>query len=371
MRPLMFVRSGPLNVTPAVERYATFLRTAGCTNTFLGLELDYGAQRPPVRYVDRLLSMPHSFAGTRERIAAVVSWQVYQTRRLLSEKPDVVQYCDVFSVFPALIAKAAVGSRLIFDIRDVAKLAVSHRGRVVTTVLGAIEALGAIASDAVVVVDEPLLSALPKAVRRRAFVVPNTPNTDVFDGFRFGSAEQLRVNLAGFISFRRNLAAWLEVRSRRSEVQLDMYGSIADERTRGMLEEHGISSVEKVAYREALERSRDCDVVSLMYDPTIGINRFAAPNKYYEALALGKPVICAQGMGLSREVEDAGCGYAIPYGDVDALEAVVVSLLNPELRRTMGERARDLFKRRYMGRAEREMRRLYESTGVLNGSIGS
>lgn len=365
MIDLLLTRSGPLNVTPAVERYARQLRRSGFTGSMHGMELDYGEPRPRVDFVDALHTFRRPFQGTVRRIVALLGWQLFQVVTLVRLRPRVIQFCDVFSVFPSLLAKLLWRARLVFDIRDVVKLAASHHGRGAALFLGSIEALGALWSDAVVVVDQPLVDAMPRRVRQECFVIPNAPLQDLFTGPSFSGDGKVRVNLAGFISFRRNLAAWCGIRERNTNLILDLYGTIADEETRGILDRHGLADVVRVSHQEALERTRTCDAAALMYDPSIGINRFAAPNKYYEALMFGKPIICAEGMGLAAEVEKWDCGMVLPYGNEHALEDAVKRLSTPGERERLGANARRLFIEAYRGRGEREMTRLYSRLGIL------
>lgn len=64
------------------------------------------------------------------------------------------------------------------------------------------------------------------------------------------------------------------------------------------------------------------------------------PNKVYEAVAMGKPVITADTPAI-RELFDEHSLYLIPPGDPEALARAIVRLRDdPALRRTLAERAR-------------------------------
>ncbi len=76
---------------------------------------------------------------------------------------------------------------------------------------------------------------------------------------------------------------------------------------------------------------------------------FAAPSVYeggpgfvyLEAMACGLPVIAGQNGGAGEVVRDGETGCLVPPGDVEALVAALRRLLlDPDLRRTMGRRAR-------------------------------
>lgn len=362
---VMFVRSAPLDCTPAVARYMTFLRSAGFTGRLRGLEYGFREREPTTTLSTEVSTMRRPFGTPRERVTGLLAWQIFQIRAFLNERPELVQFCDVFSAVPALLAKYMLGARLVFDIRDNAKLAMRHKGRIISELFGAVESLVALASDAVVVVNDPLRTMLPSAAARAAFVVPNVPLTDQFDGLRFSESGPLVINLAGFVSFRRNLQTWCELQAASCRIGLDLYGDVADEQTRAILTRYSLGDIKRCSHVQAIERMRQADVVSLMYDPSIGINRYATPNKYFEALMLGKPVICAIDMRIADELASAGCGLAVRYGDQAALAAAIERLSDLTERRRMGAAARKLFEDQYLGAAERTMRRLYQAVGLL------
>jgi glycosyltransferase involved in cell wall biosynthesis len=50
-----------------------------------------------------------------------------------------------------------------------------------------------------------------------------------------------------------------------------------------------------------------------MYDPQVPNHRYSAPNKYYEAAMLGKPIVVAAGTGIDELVRRDGSGYVSEY----------------------------------------------------------
>jgi glycosyltransferase involved in cell wall biosynthesis len=67
-----------------------------------------------------------------------------------------------------------------------------------------------------------------------------------------------------------------------------------------------------------------------------------------EAMAHGKPVVASAVGGLANLIEDGHSGLLVPPGDVDALRAAIERLLgDPELRRRLGEAARERIASQY------------------------
>lgn len=361
---IAFVRSAPLSVTPAVDRYAQFLRSSGFAGAMWGVELNFQNGREPPPHFEKVFRLSVRFGSVPERLWALVRWQFYLTWQLVCLRPSVIQYSDAFSALPALLASRFVGSRLVFDIRDNARMALSHWG-ILGKVAGIIEDAAALRSDAVVVVSEPLRRELPARAQKDAIVVPNAPGRDAGRPVDRPADGALRVNLAGFVSWRRNLRALCEAAAASGSVHLDIYGAVADSESWRILREYGFGEVVVLPHRAALERMAEADVVALMYDPGIEINRFAAPNKYYEALMLGKPIVCAKGMRMESELENRKCGVAVEYGDVGALVEVFARLSEPECLAEMSANARFTYEELYATSPHREMDAVYRRVGVL------
>jgi glycosyltransferase involved in cell wall biosynthesis len=65
------------------------------------------------------------------------------------------------------------------------------------------------------------------------------------------------------------------------------------------------------------------------------------PNKVFDYMAAGKPVLLAIDGVIREVIETAGAGIAVPPGDPEALANAILSLANdPELALRMGEQAR-------------------------------
>jgi glycosyltransferase involved in cell wall biosynthesis len=86
----------------------------------------------------------------------------------------------------------------------------------------------------------------------------------------------------------------------------------------------------RIPYDQALELSRTADVLFATYDPSIPNHRYSSPNKVFEAMMLGKPIIVARNTNMDRMIEQADCGMVVEYGDVAGLEAALVRLCKDE-----------------------------------------
>lgn len=98
-----------------------------------------------------------------------------------------------------------------------------------------------------------------------------------------------------------------------------------------------------VPYSKVIELESKSKVLSAIYEPTIRNHRLCAPNKFYEALALSKPVIVCKGTGIDKIVEKYGIGMVIGYDVEQFYEALNTLISDEEMRINMGQKARELY----------------------------
>lgn len=113
-------------------------------------------------------------------------------------------------------------------------------------------------------------------------------------------------------------------------------------RSRGNLRYLGMLSM-----AEVLPRTRKADVVFAVFDPAARLHKLAPPNKFFEALACGRPILVSKGTWVGDEVEAAGCGLAIEYSKAALREAIAALRQDPALRERMGRNALRFARDRY------------------------
>ena len=102
---------------------------------------------------------------------------------------------------------------------------------------------------------------------------------------------------------------------------------------------------------------RAADVALTIFEDYDLNSRFSAgaSNKRFEAMAAGIPQVTDNNPGVPEMIAANGCGLCVPPDKPQEIGKSVANLLeNPALRRTMGQRARDLHLRRFNYEAEFE-----------------
>lgn len=86
--------------------------------------------------------------------------------------------------------------------------------------------------------------------------------------------------------------------------------------------------------------------ISDMYvQPSIGEE--SCPNSVFEAMSSSLPVIATDNGGTKEIIKDGETGYLVKTGDINEMAEKIESLLNADIRRTMGEKGRFLIENEY------------------------
>ena len=94
-----------------------------------------------------------------------------------------------------------------------------------------------------------------------------------------------------------------------------------------------------VPQEKVMPLTLESHVVAAMLDPTNVNNKMGTPNKLFEAMAAGRPILATKGTLSGNIVESLECGLAIAYS-VDACAWAIEKLRDDAaLQRAMGERS--------------------------------
>lgn len=102
-----------------------------------------------------------------------------------------------------------------------------------------------------------------------------------------------------------------------------------------------------IPYSKVLELEKKSFCLSAVYNPELSNHKLCAPNKFYEALALGKPMIVCRGTGIDKVVEQYGLGIVINYNAEEFYRAVRNLMSNKEKCYDMAKKANKLFNEKF------------------------
>ncbi|MBR3081233.1 MAG: glycosyltransferase family 4 protein [Clostridiales bacterium] len=192
---------------------------------------------------------------------------------------------------------------------------------------------------------------------KKLIVVENTPeDIEVRDDFVLDPSsdpDKPKVVYAGMLVFDRFLKETSEVMMSRKDIEWHVagYGVLRPYIEECAANNDNIFYYGPLPYDDILALEKKCDIITALQNPCVPNNRYSAPNKFYEALMLGKPLIMCKNGTLYKQIRIHGIGDVIEALDVDVKAEIANSLERVLLMRdrweSMGQTARDLYERQY------------------------
>jgi len=170
------------------------------------------------------------------------------------------------------------------------------------------------------------LGAKPKRIMEFANVPYNFPamQKNVHEGYLVGYIGSLIEgrNLFNII----NVVG--ELNSYGIRLIIGGFGPLESEIKSESMKYDNVSYIGWVQYDEVLKLENTFDVIIHTTDPNNENQKWVSPNKLFESMALGKPIIVSEGTLSAERVRIAGCGLVIKYGSKEELKEAFLKLKN-------------------------------------------
>jgi glycosyltransferase involved in cell wall biosynthesis len=258
-----------------------------------------------------------------------------------AERPDVVHANDIATLIPGYLAARLSGARLVYDTHEYA-VGVPYRKAVWAWLAATIERLLIRRCDAVITVSDGIAERLQVryGLERRPTVLRNVPDLpppasgvapDLRD--RLGIGEAPLVLHQGAVADGRgggNLVRAVGRIDSSHLLFLGADGAFADG-LRELGREVGLDGRlhfhPPVALAKLLSYTAQADVGVSLLEDTCENHRLALPNKLFEYLAAGLPIVVSDLPEMSRLVAERGVGWTTDPGDpADIARALELAL---------------------------------------------
>ncbi len=165
----------------------------------------------------------------------------------------------------------------------------------------------------------------------------------------FSPFSKLKLTYVGLLQVERGLFEMLTVLKKHPEWELNLAGFGGDEQQLVDMAKDmpNVNWHGRISYNKALQLSQAADILFATYDPSIPNHAYSSPNKIFEAMMLGKPLIAAQDTNIDKIVENYKNGIVIKYGNIQDLETALYFLEDAEKRGEMGENSRRAYDEKY------------------------
>jgi glycosyltransferase involved in cell wall biosynthesis len=348
---VFILRSNPISPDPRVEKIARGLSADGYKVHALGW--DRTGKLPRHETMDAMqvtrMAIKARYGTGLMNLPALLIWQIGLIMWLLKHRKsiEVIHACDFDTILPALLHKFLFKTPVIYDIFDFYADHLRRTPELLKQAIRRIDFWAINTADGVIVVDDArfvqIEGSRPKVLISIYNSPEDTPCPPVEEGASQHQNGALRIVYVGLLQVERGIFEMIDVLRNHPDWKLDLAGFGGDEerivdQIRGM---PNISWHGRVQYQHALWLSQQADVLFATYDPAIPNHRYSSPNKIFEGMMLGKPIIVAENTNMDRIINESRCGVVIEYGNRNALENALATLANDrKLREALGQNAR-------------------------------
>ncbi|AEH51663.1 glycosyl transferase group 1 [Pseudothermotoga thermarum DSM 5069] len=282
-------------------------------------------------------------------------FKAYNVLRSVRNEIQIIYSIDFLMTFVAFLFSCVYSQKYKYVYHIADKFTSAYKvPRILKPIFDFMDILIMKRATKIIVVDDKRIEEIPKQFRHKVEIIYNTPedifaNETVTPESNFNKSERLKIAYFGLLSEDRFIKQIVEVVMQDEDLELHIGGF-------GVLEEFVLNASKKcervvfygkLSYEQVLKYSKACDLLVAIYDPKIPNNRRASPNKLYEAMMLGKPIIVGKDMGLQHIVEKEKIGLIVNYDADSFKQAILILKSNRQLLTEFSRNARKLYEEKY------------------------
>lgn len=322
---ICITRSNPVKPDSRVEKEAWSLKRAGYNVFILAWDRDnnHKAHYEKIRIVDEVVTITRlghraSYGEGFKNIVPYLFFQLHMFIWLIQNKDkiDIIHACDFDTAYTSFVFAKLFKKKFVFDIFD---FIAGEPKSLFERIIKKVQFLIINNADATIICTEDRIKQIEGSKPQKLTIIHNSPfkeimNNRLYDNFDLNK-EKIKIVYVGILQDFRLLKEMTECISENSEYELHIggFGKYENYFKEASQKYKNIFFYGRLPYNQTIELELKCDIMTAIYDPSIENHRFAAPNKFYEALMLGKPLIMVKGTGMADIVKKYNIGILIDY----------------------------------------------------------
>ena len=323
-KKVIFVRSNPVSPDPRVEKEAAALSKEGFEVSILAWDREKMNKRHEKKsfgFITRFrLYAPY---GKLSVFFYLPIWWFYVFFYLLLHKFDVVHACDLDTALPSLIAAKIKRKKIIYDIFDFyADFVPFSKESLFYRMIKKIDFFVINHSNSVIIVSDERKKQIAGSNPRTLIIIYNSPpKIEVIP--RFIPNRNFSIFYAGILDNNRDLDTLISAAKDNPKIHITIAGYGEKSEYYKQIKMENYEFLGKISYQRVLKETAKADALIATYDPSIRNHKFSSPNKVFEAMLLGKPIIVAKNTGIDKLVTKKDFGIMVKYNNLKDLSNAI------------------------------------------------
>lgn len=303
--------------------------------------------------------IPASWGGGMKanfKASIVFEWKLFWWLLLHQREYDCVHACDLLTGLPALLPVKLFRKKFVYDIFDYYADS-AHGPKRILKILANLENKVINRADVTIICSEKRKEQIAEASPKKLIILHNAPSScqlkNVNQQFQIqenvASSDRIKITYVGNLVEDRYIMQVLALVDKfpYAEFHIGGMGVLAKEIKKIAFEKNNVFFYGKMNYSDVLALEMRSDLLFAFYDPNVKNHRYAAPNKFYEALALGKPLIMFHHTGMDEVIEEYHIGAVCEATEEGIYQAIHKLIEEKEQWPEMSKKMKELFQNNY------------------------
>ncbi len=351
---ILISRSNEIYSSPRIEKYIEFYEEKDINYLAVGWDrLNKNLRKKNTIYYKKRSG--YNIGGLKAAINRL-EWMFFLLKTLFKHRKDIdiIHAFDLDTAFPACIFKTLFKQKtiVIFDVCDWFSANLYNQHKIILWGFKLMEHYSIKHSNEVIICEPERIEQIPYKLNHPELIVPNIPSFKNMSFLHYNAKckfdnPNITFSYVGGFSNFRMLNELLNIAEKGLiNLLIAGYGSPEIEnRCREASKLHNIIFFGKVEYKEGLNIMFNSDIIYAMYLKSNPNHYYAAPNKYYETMMLGKPILSTNGISLGSKIIKNGIGYTIDESET-ALITFILGIDKDDMIKK-GKKASTLWKEKY------------------------
>lgn len=355
---VVLIRSTAVMPDPPVEKMANALLDNGHKVTILAWDREnvYTEKQSRKTLANHETDIIHFgipakySGGIKENFKGLLLFQIRIISWLISHRKeyDVIHAFDFDTGFAAMLCSKLLGKKFVYHILDYYIEGHVLPGKFLNSMIEKFEVCVINAADSTVICTEKRREQIKKASPRRLYVIHNTPDSAQMNNGSLklrGDSSKVKIVYVGILAGLRLLKETVEAIAQMDNVEMHIggFGEYVEWIKEAADKYNNIFFYGRLQYGDTLSLEKQCDIMVAIYDPSLMNHKYAAPNKFYESIMIGKPIIMARGTGYDEVIENSDIGILTEYNKEGIISAINGLVCRKSDWLAMGQRAETLY----------------------------
>ena len=363
MARVVLIRSNPVSPDPPVEKMANTLLGLGHSVHIIGWDRssDYPAETDTIimrngnARITRFGIKATFGGGLKGNLKPLYLFQK-NLSRWLNENKSEIDLVHAFDFDTGFVAERFVkrnGIKLVYHMLDYYIDSHNLGKGILRDIVRKAENKVIEEADATIICTEKRKEQIGGSKPKRLYVIHNTPDVQSIDPnitvIKSKDKDKMKIVYVGILANSRMLKEMAEIvaNDTRYEFHIGGFGKLESVFDEYAKKYENIYFYGKLPYAKTLALEKACDVMVAIYDPSVRNNQYSAPNKFYESLMIGKPIIMAKGTGFDDIIEKYRIGCVVDFSKNGVMDGFNLLAAKKELWDQMSRSAKQLYQEQF------------------------